>query len=136
MKNLILLNNNKEKISLTELKQDTYEFFEKLPGYETLRMLLCSKAILVEGPSDELIFQRAFMDNHGNALPIEKEIDVISVGTAFNRFLQIANGIMKPIAVLTDNDGNFDVKVKAKYEVYDHSETIKIFADKRNELET
>jgi hypothetical protein len=29
-------------------------------------MLLCSKAILVEGPSDELIIQRAFMEKNGN----------------------------------------------------------------------
>jgi len=105
LKNLILLHNKKET-TLTKLSKDTYEFFEKLSGYETLRMILCNKAILVEGPSDELIIQRAFMDKNKMILPIEKEIDVISVGLTFKRFLEVADIIKKPIAVVTDNDEN------------------------------
>lgn len=136
LNNLILLNNNKQKISLSDLKKDTYEFFEKLPGYETLRMLLCSKAILVEGPSDELVIQRAYMDKHSSALPIEKEIDVISVGLTFKRFLEIADIIKKPVAVVTDNDGDYGSKIEKKYEDYDDSDTIKIFADDREALNT
>jgi putative ATP-dependent endonuclease of OLD family len=136
LNNLILLNNNKQKISLSDLKKDTYEFFEKLPGYETLRMLLCSKAILVEGPSDELVIQRAYMDKHSSALPIEKEIDVISVGLTFKRFLEIADIIKKPVAVVTDNDGDYGSKIEKKYKDYDDSDTIKIFADDREALNT
>jgi putative ATP-dependent endonuclease of OLD family len=136
LKNLILLNNNKEKASLMALKKDTYEFFEKLPGYQTLRMLLSSKSILVEGPSDELIVQRAFMDNNKNALPIETGIDVISVGLTFPRFLEIAEMIKKPIAVVTDNDGDYDSSIVKKYVDFNDSKTSKVFADKRNELRT
>ena len=62
LKNLILLH-NKKKTSLTTLSKDTYEFFEKLSGYETLRMILCDKAILVEGPSDELIIQSGYFSD-------------------------------------------------------------------------
>ena len=112
LKNLLLLNSSKETFSLTDLSKDTYVFFEKLSGFETLRMLLCSKAILVEGPSDELIVQRAFMDKHHKALPIEKEIDVISVGLTFKRFLEIANIIKKQVAVVTDNDADYDKKLQ------------------------
>ena len=136
LKNLILLNSNKEKVSLTDLSKDTYEFFEKFPWYETLRLLLGSKTILVEGPSDELIVQRAFMDKHGKSLPIEREIDVISVGLTFKRFLQIADIIKKPVAVVTDNDGDYATKITTKYEDYVDSDTIEIFADTRNELRT
>lgn len=136
LKNLLLLNNIKETFSLTDLSKDTYEFFEKLSGYETLRMLLCSKAILVEGPSDELIVQRAFMDKHDKALPIEKEIDVISVGLTFKRFLEIAEIIKKRVAVVTDNDSDYDTKITKKYADYEDSKTIEIFADDRNELNT
>jgi putative ATP-dependent endonuclease of the OLD family len=39
-------------------------------------------------------------------LPIEDGIDVISVGTSFLRFLEIAEKINKPVAVITDNDGD------------------------------
>jgi putative ATP-dependent endonuclease of OLD family len=134
LKNLIFLN-NKEKVRLTDLKEDTYSFFEKLPGYNTLRVLLCKKVILVEGPSDELIIQRAFKDKFGN-LPIESEIDVLSVGLTFERFLEIADFIKKPIAVVTDNDGEFANKITEKYKAYSGSENIKICADSRDELPT
>ena len=136
LKNLILLNKNKQKVTLSDLKKDTYDFFEKLPGYETLRMLLCTKAILVEGPSDELIIQRAYMDKHGKTLPIENEIDVISVGLTFKRFLEIADLIKKPVAVVTDNDGDYESRIEKKYEDYDASDTIEIFADDRLALNT
>lgn len=136
LKNLILLNNEKQKVSLADLKKGTYEFFEKLPGYETLRLLLSQKVILVEGPSDELIIQRAYMDKHNKTLPIENEIDVISVGLTFKRFLEIADIIKKPVAVITDNDGDYKTKIEKKYEGYDYSDTIKIFADERETLNT
>ncbi|WP_197701965.1 ATP-dependent nuclease [Candidatus Endomicrobiellum trichonymphae] len=140
LKNLILLNEEKDKrtsSSFNSLEEETYKFFEKLPGYETLRMILCKKAILVEGASDELIIQRAFMDKNNNALPIEKEIDVISVkGLAFKRFLDVAKMIKKPVAVVADNDGNFEKNIENKYKGYKQDEFIKIFADKRVEFPT
>jgi len=37
-------------------------------------------------------------------LPIEDGIDVISVGTSFLRFLELAEKVEKKIAVITDND--------------------------------
>lgn len=41
------------------------------------------QAILVEGDSDELIVQRAYMDSHRGKLPISDGIDIISVGISF-----------------------------------------------------
>lgn len=103
--NLILLNDHKT-LKLDDLEGDTQDFFSKLPGYDTLRLILCKKAILVEGSSDELIVQRAYMDKNSGRLPIEDGIDVISVGTSFLRFLEIADPLHKEVVVLTDNDGN------------------------------
>jgi putative ATP-dependent endonuclease of OLD family len=121
---------------LAELSKSTYEFFEKLPGYETLRLLLCKKAILVEGPSDELIIQRAYKDKYEIGLPIENEIDVISVGLTFKRFLEVADLIHKPVAVVTDNDNDYKNNILRRYEKFRDSETIEIFADKRDDLNT
>lgn len=136
LKNIFLLHNQKT-IPLTELPKETYEYFEKLPGFDTLRIMLSKKAILVEGPSDELIIQRAYMDKHGGILPIENGIDVISVsGLAFKRFLDIAKIIEKPIAVVTDNDGNYEKNIKEKYKDYLDTKFIFISADARNELKT
>ncbi|WP_395762948.1 ATP-dependent nuclease [Elizabethkingia anophelis] len=107
LEHLILLN-NKKTTRLTTLSDDTERFFEKLSGYDTLRLILCKKAILVEGDSDELVVQKAFMVNNDGKLPIEEGIDVISVGTSFLRFLEIAEKIGKDVAVVTDNDGNLE----------------------------
>lgn len=116
LEHLILLN-DKKTVTLNELSVDTQKFFEKLSGYDTLRLLLCRKAILVEGDSDELIVQKAFMINNEGKLPIEKGVDVISVGTSFLRFLEIAEKIGTKVTVVTDNDGNVDALNK-KYKNY------------------
>lgn len=112
---LVLLHNQRT-IRLNDLTSDTKHFFEKLAGYDTLRLVLCNKAILVEGDSDELVVQKAYIIKN-NKLPIEDGVDVISVGTSFLRFLEIAEKLQKRIAVVTDNDGNVEA-VKKKYSNY------------------
>lgn len=130
LESLILLN-NKETVKLDDLQPETRSFFEKLSGYDTLRLILCQKAILVEGDSDELVVQKAFMVSNKNKLPIEKGVDIISVGTSFLRFLEIAEKIKKSVAVATDNDGDPEA-IKTKYANYldkNAKDYIKIFFD-------
>ena len=110
---------------LAGLEADTMAYFKKLPGYDTLRLVLSRAAVLVEGPSDELIVQLAYRQSHGGRLPIEDGIDVISVGSGFLRFLELAKGIKKRVLVLTDNDGKPDAIV-SKYSDYDGNELVKI----------
>ncbi|WP_415492745.1 ATP-dependent nuclease, partial [Chryseobacterium flavum] len=116
LEHLILLN-NKKTLRLNDLSSDTKLFFEKLSGYDTLRLILCKKAILVEGDSDELVVQKAFMVNNNGKLPIESAVDVISVGTSFLRFLEIAEKLGIKVSVVTDNDGNVNALNK-KYKAY------------------
>lgn len=114
--NSLLFLNDSRCTRLNDLSPETKSFFLKLAGYDTLRMILCKKAILVEGDSDELIVQKAYLKKKGK-LPIEDGVDVISVGTSFLRFLEIAEKISKPVAVVTDNDGNIEA-VNKKYTNY------------------
>lgn len=108
---------NANTTSFKALSTDTYNYFLKLPGYNTLRILLAKKAILVEGPADELIVQRAYIDNYGK-LPIEDGIDVISVdGLAFQRYCELASLINKPLTIVTDNDGDAEA-VRGHYQKY------------------
>jgi putative ATP-dependent endonuclease of OLD family len=104
------------------------DFFKKLAGYDTLRLALAAKAILVEGDSDELIVQRAYRDANEDRLPIQDGIDVISVGTAFLRFLELASKLNIPVAVVTDNDGD-TAAIEKKYATYKGSKKIKICFD-------
>ena len=114
LSNLILLRNGKTT-RMSDLP--SADFFKKMPGYDTLRLVLCRKAILVEGASDELVIQRAYMDTHNRKLPIEDGVDVISVGLTFLRFLEIAECLNVPTCVVTDNDGKVDALMK-KYKNY------------------
>lgn len=111
---------------LSGLKQDTYDYFLKLPGYNTLRLLLANNVILVEGPADELIVQRAYLDEYGK-LPIEDGVDIIAVGgIAFKRYCELAMLIGKKISVITDNDENVST-VRKRYTEY--GDVVDLFID-------
>jgi putative ATP-dependent endonuclease of OLD family len=125
LNHLIALRDGKV-VRISELKAS--DFFKKLAGYDTLRLALAHKAILVEGDSDELVVQRAYMDAHGGRLPIQDGIDVISVGTAFLRFLELAKALKIPVAVVTDNDGD-TAAVEKKYAAYKGEAFVKICFD-------
>jgi putative ATP-dependent endonuclease of the OLD family len=124
----VLLFANGKTITLKSLKKDTKDYFLKLPGYDTLRLILANRAILVEGPSDELIVQKAFLMKYGK-MPIEMGIDVISVSSlAFKRFLDIAVVLDADVDVVTDNDGDVE-KLEAKYADYSNIGSITIEYD-------
>jgi predicted ATP-dependent endonuclease of OLD family len=100
----------------------------RLPGHDTLRLILAKRSILVEGPSDELIVQAAYKKKH-NKMPLEDRIDVISVRSlAFKRFLEIAVLLKKTVTVITDNDGRPEA-LKSKYSAYENVNGIGIFYD-------
>jgi putative ATP-dependent endonuclease of OLD family len=133
--NIILLSDGGKQTRFADLAGfGTHDFFRKLPGYDTLRLVLSKSTILVEGPSDELIVQKAYAKANEEKLPIADGIDVISVGTSFLRFLEIATRLDKRVAVVTDNDGKIDT-LKSKYKEYldDKAKTsILISYDKNN----
>lgn len=136
LENLILIDNKKTKF-FKDLPPDTYHYFQKLAGYETLRLILAKKAVLVEGPSDELVFQKIYMQENSNKLPIEDGIEVISVQSlAFKRFLDIANLLEKNVAVITDNDSDYSNNISKKYKDYLTESHILISADTRDDLNT
>ena len=119
---------NRKTVPLKALSKDTYDYFLKLPGYNTLRVLLANQAILVEGPADELIVQRAYIDNYGKQ-PIEDGIDVVTVDSlAFQRYCELASHIRKHITVVTDNDTNAEA-VRERYKKYGDLVTLCVEAD-------
>ncbi len=134
LKKIILLR-EQNTMKFDDLTEDTQEFFMKKPGYDTLRFLLCKKAILVEGDADELVVQRAYKDKY-QKLPIEDEIDVISVGTTFLRFLEMADKLKKETIVVTDNDGDITA-LESKYSNYlgeNVKEYIQIYYDEETHI--
>lgn len=114
---LFLLQNGKIE-SMSDLPEATKNYFRKLPGYDTLRIILAEKVILVEGATDELIIQRAYLDEY-RKLPIADGIDVIVVDSlAFKRYCDIAAMMGKKVIIVTDNDSNIQKNIIDKYVGY------------------
>lgn len=134
MENVILLGENRSG-KLNQLPKDTRSYFQKLPSYDTLRFILSKKVILVEGPADDLIIQKAYHQKY-NKLPIDDGIDVISVnGLSFKRFLDIAKLLSIETIVVTDNDHDYEKNIDNKYKEYKGG-TIKLCFSQNNELNT
>jgi predicted ATP-dependent endonuclease of OLD family len=80
--------------------------------------VLAKGAILVEGPSDELIVQRAYRDAHDGKEPLDDGIDVISVGTSHKRFMELAMALKRRVWAIRDNDGRTSDQMSALFNGY------------------
>lgn len=110
--NLLLLSSG-GAARLTDLSADTVAYFKHLSGYDTLRLVLAGRLVLVEGPSDEMIFERAFRDVTG-ATTAQAGIDVVSMGgITFARALELCAKLDRPVIALQDNDGTAPADIVA-----------------------
>lgn len=133
----VILIANGTQTNLSALSEETQNYFRKLPGFDTLRLVIAEKPILVEGPSDELIVQKAYMMQNEGKLPIEDGWDIITVrGLSFKRFLDISILLGKQVVVVTDNDGNYAKNITGKYQDYLVHDFINICADTNNDYPT
>jgi len=99
------------------LNKETVRYFQHLSGYDTLRLVLGRRVVLVEGPSDEIIFKRCFLDETGSSTD-EKMIDVISMGgITFKRALQLCALLDREVVALQDNDGNSPDEIRSEPEL-------------------
>lgn len=133
--NDLLLCQSGEIEDFKKIESSDYAYFKKLPGYNTLRLLLSKHIVLVEGPTDELIFNKAYLDKNGK-LPIADEIDVFVVDSlAFKRYLDLSIQINKEVIAITDNDGD-EKAFNKKYEKYLGNDLITFFYEKDFNLHT
>lgn len=102
------------------LPSDTVQYFRRLPGFDTLRLVLANRLVLVEGPSDEVLFERFYRDRWHHR-PIEDGIDVFSMrGLSQRRFLELAKLSGKQCVILSDNDGKSEEQIgKARADLGD-----------------
>lgn len=120
---------------LSDLTEPTFGYFMKLPGHDTLRLILSHRAILVEGPSDELIVQKAYFKKH-ERMPLGDGIDVITVNSlAFARFLEIAQLLGIKTTVVTDNDGDL-ASIATKFDKFKSVDGITICYDANTAYKT
>lgn len=103
--------------SFSEISPATVQYFKRLSGFDTLRIVLASKLVLAEGPSDEMLFERAFRDKHSKT-PIDAGIDVLSMaGVSLARAFELSAALDRQVAGIRDNDGknpsHWEAKVAA-----------------------
>ncbi len=131
----VIFLNGEHTATMGDVDKSTKDFFQKLPGYDTLRMIIAKRSVLVEGRSDELIVQKAYLQLHGK-LPLDDGIDIITVGgLVFKRFMEIAAKLNKQISVVTDNDGDYDKAVE-RYSDFTKCANIKLCIDNDNAYPT
>lgn len=136
LNNLIVLGKSSGIIQSQRISDlEDYDFFAKVPNYPTLRVALCDKAILVEGPTDEMVVLYHFMKEY-QCHPFAKGIELISVGgTVFKHFALLGAKLKKRIAVITDNDNLNIEKLETKRNL-PQEEVVRLFTEKDTSLHT
>ena len=120
-------------VRLNCIEASTVKTIKRLPGYDTLRVVLAKKVVLVEGPSDELLIKRAFLEKYG-CLPEARGIDVIVVrGIGFKHYLNVAKHLGNVCHVVKDNDGDYTKIIENWIADYAEYDFIRCFSPTDNE---
>lgn len=127
--NLIFVNEGQTS-KVTDLSPDTVKFFKKSTNQNLLNFILSKKVILVEGNAEYILMEKFFEIIHSEDAS-NYGVAIISVdGLSFKRYLEIAKGFSdKKVAVITDNDGDYQSKVLDRYSEYYSYDNIKVFSD-------
>ena len=129
---ICLLHDSYER--LNNLDKDVVAMLKRLPGYDTLRVALSQKVVLVEGPSDELVLKKLYMSKNNGRLPEQDGIDIIVVrGVGFNTFIEIGKEIGTAVNILRDNDGDYVNNVAKMQDQYTDFPNIKLISSTDND---
>lgn len=129
--NICLLHDSYKRLHL--LDKGVVKTLKRLPGYDTLRVALSKKVVLVEGPSDELVLKKIYQINNKDRLPEQDGIDIIVVrGVGFKTFIEIGKEIGTAVNVLRDNDGDYANNVVQAQKEYANFPNIKLISSTDN----
>ncbi|MCT1182753.1 ATP-dependent endonuclease [Lactococcus lactis] len=132
LKNIILIGSDAKKTDLTELTAETSRFFTKAPNSNVLNFILAKKAILIEGDAEYILLEK-FYEMIREDKPFADDVAIISCGgKSFKRYLEIAKILDKRVAVITDNDSDFEKNITESYKDFRNT-NIEIFSDRNDE---
>jgi len=137
LRNALLLGSNPNNYgALSDLGDDTAKFFMKAPDNDVLEFALSSGVILVEGDAECMLLEAFYSRHADNSTPAKDGVHVISVGgTSFKRYLELAQILGIRVAVIRDNDKNWQKNCVDNYADF-CSENTKIFSDPDNTRST
>lgn len=134
LRNLICMNSNGNMhLQFNDISEDTAKFFIKSPYNEILNFILSKRVILVEGAAEYILIEKFYEILESKNAEYD-DVSIISVnGLSFLRYLEVAKNLNIKVAVITDNDHDYENNINQKYNEYNESENIKIFSDDNNE---
>lgn len=111
-----------------DLKDKEYNYFFKSTNYATLRLILCKAAILVEGPTDEIIcnyyMRQVKRDMFHNG------VELMAVGgVSFRHFVELAKDLKIKVAIVRDRDKESRQYYETLYGINDSTDNIRVFLD-------
>ncbi len=136
--NLLIMHQESDKnpIMLHDLSDDTARYFAKTPPASIVEYALARKSILVEGPAEYMLMERFYKTCTG-LTPEEDEVHVIDVrGLSFKRYLEISKLTGSKVAVITDNDRDYQKHCIEKYQDFAGDANISVFFDTNNTKRT
>lgn len=131
LKNLLILHEGgtSHPTMLSALSDETAKYFMKAPPANIIEFSLSRKLILVEGPSEYMLFERFYQTIAGCA-PEDDGVHILDIhGLSFKRYLEIATFTGAKVAVVTDNDGDVQKHCVNKYADFVANPNIKICYD-------
>ena len=134
LKNLLVMhiNGTDKPIMLKDLSDDTAKYFMKVPPASIIEFALAKKAILVEGPSEYMLMEKFYEECAGFS-PEADGVYIIDVrGLSFKRYLDIAKLTGCKVAVMTDNDKDYQKHCVDKYKDFELDINIAIFYETDN----
>lgn len=138
LQNLIIMGKEAvgSPVSLQNLDQSTAKYFMKAPVANIVEFATSRRVILVEGPSEYMLFEKFYITETGHK-PEQDDVHIIDVrGLSFKRYLEIARLIHSKVAVVTDNDGNKQKNCIDKYSDFAGDADIEIFSEDDNKKRT
>ena len=121
---------------LSDLSVDSAKFFMKAPDNNVLEFALSKKVILVEGSAEFILLEEFYGRHSGGSSLAADRVHVISVGgTSFKRYLELAKLLGVKVAIIRDNDKDWQRNCVDNYEEF-KMDNAKIFADEDNERST
>ena len=138
LNNLLIMHVSGEEhpVMLKNLSDDTAKYFMKAPPASIVEFALSEKAILVEGPSEYMLMEK-FYESVANNSPEDDGVHIIDVrGLSFKRYLEIAKQTGAKVAVITDNDTDYQKYCVEKYAEYTKDSNVKIFYHADNNQRT
>lgn len=129
-------NGEEKPIALKDLSDETARYFMKAPPASIVEFALSRRSILVEGPSEYMLLEKFYESVTGHS-PETDNVHVIDIrGLSFKRYLEIAKQTGSKVAVITDNDKDFQKNCIDKYADYATDQNIQIFFHDNNDQRT